>query len=113
MIYLSEMINAVKAIEDLTHGMGREDFLCDAKTKSAVVRQFEMLGEASKAIPENIKTLVPNLPWSRIAGMRDRFIHAYFVVDYKLVWDTVENELPLLKEKLEKLWSELKETDET
>lgn len=113
MLYLSEMIDAVDAIEDFTHGMDREDFLCDAKTESAVVRQFEILGEAAKAIPENIKALVPNLPWSKIAGMRDRLIHAYFIVDYNLVWDTLENELPILKEKLEKLRSELKEVDET
>lgn len=113
LLYLSEMIDAVEAIKDFTHGMDKEDFLSDAKTKSAVVRQFEILGEAAKAIPENIKALVTDLPWSRIAGMRDRLIHAYFIVDYKLVWDTVENELPLLKEKLEKLRSELKEVDET
>ncbi len=113
LLYLSEMIDAVEAIEDFTHGMNMEGFLCDEKTKSAVVRQFEILGEAAKAMPENIKALVPNLPWSRIAGMRDRLFHAYFVVDYNLVWDTVENELPILKERLEKLRSELKEIDET
>jgi uncharacterized protein with HEPN domain len=75
------MIDAVEAIEDFTHGMGKEDFLCDAKTKSAVVRQFEILGEAAKAIPENIKALVPNLPWSRIAGMRDSlFMHILLLI---------------------------------
>ncbi len=51
LLYLSEMIDAVEAIEDFTHGMDKEDFMCDAKTKSAVVRQFEILGEAAKAIP--------------------------------------------------------------
>jgi len=111
LLYLSEMIAAVEAIEDFTHGMDMEDFLCDAKTKSAVVRQFEILGEAAKAIPENIKSLVPDLPWSRIAGMRDRLIHAYFIVDYNLVWDTVENELPALKERLETLQGELNKID--
>ncbi|WP_370573184.1 DUF86 domain-containing protein [Methanomethylovorans sp.] len=60
LLYLSEMIDAVEAIEDFTRGMDKEDFLCDAKTKSAVVRQFEILGEAAKVIPENIKALVPN-----------------------------------------------------
>ncbi|MCC7576819.1 MAG: DUF86 domain-containing protein [Methanomethylovorans sp.] len=111
LLYLSEMIDAVEAIEDFTHGMDKEDFLCDAKTKSAVVRQFEILGEAAKAIPENIKLLVPDLPWSRIAGMRDRLIHAYFIVDYNLVWDTVENELTALKERLETLQGELNKID--
>lgn len=111
LLYLSEMIDAVEAIEDFTHGMDKEDFLFDAKTKSAVVRQFEILGEAAKAIPENIQSLVPDLPWSRIAGMRDRLIHAYFIVDYNLVWDTVKNELPALKERLETLQGELNKID--
>lgn len=100
LLYLSEMNDAITSIEDFTLGMNKEDFLNDEKTKSAVVRQFEILGEATKALPESIKKLAPDIPWSRIAGMRDRLIHAYFVVDYGLVWDTVEHELPGLKERI-------------
>jgi len=76
-----------------------------------VVRQFEILGEAAKAIPENVRVLAPELPWSMIAGMRDRLIHAYFAIDYELVWDTLENELPELKERLELLQAEVKMDD--
>ena len=111
MLYLSEMISAIAAIEDFTSDMGRDDFLEDGKTKSAVVRQFEILGEASKALPKDIKALAPDIPWNMVAGMRDRLIHAYFVVDYRLVWDTVEEELPRLKERLEMLQIEVKKTE--
>jgi uncharacterized protein with HEPN domain len=102
-LYISEIISAIDSIEDFTSGMNKDDFLEDEKTKSAVVRQFEIMGEASKALPKNIKELAPDIPWSNIAGMRDRLIHAYFVVDYKLVWKTLEEELPGLRERLEML----------
>ncbi|MDY0387783.1 MAG: DUF86 domain-containing protein [Methanolobus sp.] len=103
LLYLSEMLAAIEAIESFTQGMDREDFLHDEKTKSAVVRQFEILGEAAKSIPEDIKALDNDLHWSGIAGMRDRLIHAYFRVDYDLVWDTIQKELPVLEEKLKLL----------
>jgi uncharacterized protein with HEPN domain len=102
------MIDAVLSIEDFTHNMGREDFLKDEKTKSAVVRQFEILGEAAKALPEDVQSMEPDVPWNRIAGMRDRLIHAYFAVDYKLVWDTIENELSALKAGLDRLYKDMK-----
>lgn len=107
-LYLSEMIEAAGLIEDFTRGMDKNAFLRDEKTKSAVVRQFEILGEAAKAIPEKVRVLAPELPWSMIAGMRDRLIHAYFAIDYELVWDTLENELPELKARLELLQAEVK-----
>ena len=101
------MIDAVLSIEDFTHNMGMEDFLKDEKTKSAVVRQFEILGEASKALPEDVQSMEPDVPWNKIAGMRDRLIHAYFAVDHKLVWDTIEHELPALKAGLDRLYNDL------
>ncbi|WP_298685129.1 DUF86 domain-containing protein [uncultured Methanomethylovorans sp.] len=90
-ILLDHILDAINQIEEYTNGIDREEFLETRMVQDAVVRQLEILGEAAKAIPENIKSLVPDLPWSRIAGMRDRLIHAYFIVDYNLVWDTVEN----------------------
>ncbi|MBN1134587.1 MAG: DUF86 domain-containing protein [Methanosarcinaceae archaeon] len=111
-LYISEMLTAVGSIEDFTGGMEKEDFLIDEKTKSAVVRQFEIIGEAAKAMPDSVKALAPDIPWSKIAGMRDRLIHAYFIVDYNLVWDTLGNELPNLKIRLEILQAELKKVDD-
>lgn len=107
-LYLSEMLAAISSIKDFTYGMDRETFLEDEKTKSAVVRQFEIIGEAAKSIPEDIRSLDPDIPWNNIAGMRDRLIHAYFNVDYDLVWDTLETELPVLESKIEILFSKLK-----
>ena len=78
LLYLSEIMSAAVAIQDFTEGMDRETFLNDEKTKSAVVRQLEIIGEAAKAIPADIKALAPDIDWRNISGMRDRIIHAYF-----------------------------------
>lgn len=67
LLYLSEMLTAIEAIENFMQGMDRNEFLHDEKTKSAVVRQFEVLGEAAKSIPDNIRSLDPELHWSGIA----------------------------------------------
>lgn len=106
-LYLSEMLDAARAIRNFTQGMDRETFLEDEKTKSAVTLQLLILGEASKAIPIDVKSLAPNLGWKGMAGMRDRLVHAYFNVDYDLVWDTVEYKVPQVEEGLEKLIDKL------
>ncbi len=110
-LYLAEIVDAIELIEDFTHDMDVETFLVDEKTKSAVVRQFEIMGEATKALPENVRSLATDVPWNKIAGMRDRLIHAYFGVDYLLIWDTLKKDLPHLKDKLNDMQDKLgKET---
>ncbi|AKB55375.1 MULTISPECIES: HepT-like ribonuclease domain-containing protein [Methanosarcina] len=108
LLYLSEIMSAAVAIQDFTEGMDRETFLNDEKTKSAVVRQLEIIGEAAKAIPADIKALAPDIDWRNISGMRDRIIHAYFNVDYNLVWDTIVSDIPVLESRIEMLVNELK-----
>jgi uncharacterized protein with HEPN domain len=78
-LYLSEMLDAARAIRNFTHGTNLETFLEDEKTRSAVTFQLLILGEASKAIPADIKSRASNLDWRGMASMRDRLIHAYFV----------------------------------
>lgn len=106
LLYLSEIISAASSIKNFTEDMEKEAFLNDEKTKSAV-RQLEIIGEAAKAIPADIKCLAPEIDWRNIAGMRDRMIHAYFSVDYNLVWDTIINDIPVLEWTVEKLLDEL------
>jgi uncharacterized protein with HEPN domain len=106
-LYLSDMLNATRAVRNFIRGMDRETFLEDEKTRSAVTYQLLILGEAAKAIPADIKSKAPNLDWKGMANMRDCLIHAYFDADYGLVWDTVDNEIPQAEEGLEKLIDEL------
>ena len=74
------------------------DFIGDAKTSAAVIRELEIIGEATKALPESVRATEPTIEWRKIAGMRDVLIHAYFGVDLNMVWEVVTNKLPKLEE---------------
>jgi uncharacterized protein with HEPN domain len=92
--------------------MNFEKFIEDDKTSSAVIRKFEIIGEATRNIPDWIREKHPHIPWKRMVGMRDRLIHAYFGIDYRLVWDTIKLEIPKLKLELEKMLKELEGQNE-
>ncbi len=96
--YLNDIIQAINSIEKFVEMIDFESFQQDDKTSSAVVRKFEIIGEATKNIPPHMRKSYPHVPWKEMAGMRDRLIHAYFGVDYHLVWRTIKERLPQLKE---------------
>lgn len=96
-LYLKDILNAIESIEEFTAGMDYDAFVADDKTMSAVIRKLEIIGEAVKQLPEEILLQHPEIPWKRIAGMRDKLIHFYFGVDSHLVWQTIRNRLPALK----------------
>jgi uncharacterized protein with HEPN domain len=73
--------------------MSFEDFAADRKTTNAVIRSLEIIGEAAKKIPSEIRRQYPLIPWNEIAGMRDKLIHEYFGVDLEIVWETIQNDL--------------------
>ena len=87
-------------------GFTYEEFLQDGKTQDAVVRNLEVIGEAARFIPEDIRQRHPEVPWPQMIALRNRLIHGYFVVDYEIVWDIVTNELPALRKHLEEILEE-------
>ena len=88
-LYLKDISDAMTAAQSFVEGMDFEAFVADDKTVSAVVRKLEIIGEATKNVPKEIRRKYPQVPWRKMAGMRDWCIHAYFRVDYPLVWKTV------------------------
>jgi uncharacterized protein with HEPN domain len=76
-------------------------FLADESLRRAFVRSFEVIGEATKRVPEDLRKRHPQVHWSEMARMRDRLIHGYFDVDYELVWDIVRTDIVELKQQLE------------
>jgi uncharacterized protein with HEPN domain len=102
-LYLKDILDAMESIEKFVQDMNFEDFKKDDKTVSAVIRKFEIIGEATKQIPDEIKQKSPEAPWKEMAGMRDRLIHFYFGVDYQLVWMTIKERIPKVKLYIKKI----------
>ncbi len=107
-IYLKDIIESINKIIEFVESMTFEEFQEDDKTSSAVIRKFEILGEATKNITDDTRTKYPKIPWKEMAGMRDRLIHSYFGIDYKLVWTTIKNSIPNLKTMIEEILEESK-----
>lgn len=106
-LYFSDIIDAIESINSFIQGLDFDEFAHDDKTVSAVVRKFEVIGEAVKQIPENMRKKYNSIPWKDISGMRDRLIHFYFGVDTQLVWTTIHDSLPELKKTVTQLLKNL------
>ena len=105
--YLKHMLDAVAKIEGYTRGVEREAFMSNAMIQDAVVRNLEIVGEATKKLSSETRQLYPEIPWSQVAGTRDRLIHAYFDLDLNEVWTMVERDIPRLKSTVEKAIAKL------
>jgi uncharacterized protein with HEPN domain len=106
-VYVEDIIDAINNIEAYTKGLTYENFVSDKKTVDAVIRNFEIIGEATKHVPLAVRKEYPNVPWRDMAGMRDKLIHGYFGVQLDVVWKTIKERLPevrpLVVEALEKI----------
>lgn len=107
-LYLKDILGAMEAIEKFVTGVDFETFKNEDMRSSAVIRKFEIIGEATKNIPEDIKQMYPQIPWKDMAGMRDRLIHFYFGVKYDLVWNTIKTDIPRIKPLINKMLEKLK-----
>ena len=98
-----DVLDAIAEIQTFTRGMEYEDFRGDDKAVRAVEMNFIIIGEAANQIPEDIEEMYTTIPWGLMRAMRNRIVHVYFRIDEKLMWDTIQNDLPPLIPELEKL----------
>ncbi len=107
---LKEPLNYIKHIRDEcdylledSAGVSYESFLANERLKRAFVRSLEIIGEATESIENEYRLQYPEIEWKKMAGMRDRLIHAYFDTNYKIVWDIVRNKIPVLRQQVEEI----------
>ena len=112
--FVSHIIEAADRILRYTEGMSREEFVADTLKQDAVIRNVEIIGEATNNLLEadpGIAARYPSIPFAQIYGMRNRVAHGYFAVSLAMVWDSVEVDVPELRQKIAKVLEELREGD--
>lgn len=104
--FLKHIRDEIEFIRTNSKNLSYENFILDETFLRAVIRSIEVIGEASKNIPENVKSLYPEVEWKKIAGTRDILIHHYFSVDTEILWDIIQYKLPLLLDQVLKMLKE-------
>lgn len=107
-LYLQDVQDAIRKIEKYTRGANFEKFSRDEQIIDAVVRNFSIIGEAVKSIPQEIKVKNPDVFWNEIKGLRNKIVHEYFGIDEEILWKTIQDDLPTFKKQIAKLFKTVK-----
>jgi len=107
-LYIHDILESIQAIEEYVQPTTEEDFYGNRQVQDAVLRRLEIIGEAVKKLDENFRNRYPEIPWKKVAGLRDVLIHEYFGVSLKRVWRVIKIDLVDLKLQISRIWEELK-----
>jgi len=110
-VYIQHILDEIEYLGSLRCTITFEDLTTDRTTEHAVTRSLEIIGEASKNVPEKVKDEYPHIPWRFMAGLRDKIIHGYFAINYDIVWDVIQHKLPELKPQISALLDTMKPDD--
>ena len=101
--YIEDILDAMEKADTLLEGVDYEQFESDFRINYAVVRALEIVGEATKRLPDDLRQKYSEIPWKGMAGMRDRIIHAYDTVDMEIVWEVVKKDIPIIKPQIQQI----------
>jgi uncharacterized protein with HEPN domain len=107
-LFLHDIIEAMEAIESFVKEMTFQEFEDDDRTASAVLKKLEIIGEAVKNLPDVVIEKYSDIPWDKMAGLRDRLVHAYWGTDYTIIWEAAKDIIPGIKPRFQKIYSEEK-----
>jgi len=105
-VSLDDILAAAGKIRSYVAGITREQFAADGRTLDAVARNLEIIGEAVKNLPPEIRAQHPEVEWRKLAGLRDILIHQYFGIDTEIMWDIIENKLSVVEEHVRRILSQ-------
>lgn len=106
-LYIKDILDNMNKAMAFIEGMSYRKFIRDDKTSYAVVRCVEIIGEAAKNVPYDIRRKYPTIPWQKMAGMRDKVAHFYFGIEFKKVWLVVKKDIPVLKTQIQKVLEDM------
>ena len=110
--YLNDILDSIISIKEFLIGIDYDSFYKDKKTQYAVIRALEIIGEASKKVPMEVRKIYTDIPWRSISGMRDKLIHDYFGVDIEVVWNTANAKILSLEDEIRKIISDYKSQEQ-
>jgi|AntRauTorckE6833_2_1112554.scaffolds.fasta_scaffold17317_2 uncharacterized protein with HEPN domain len=109
--YLNHIIESIELINQYSSNMSKHDFYIEQEKQDAIIRRLEIIGEASKKLPENFRNKYSDVPWREMAGMRDILAHQYFGIDLEIAWETIKNKIPEIEPKIRKIYDIIKTND--
>jgi uncharacterized protein with HEPN domain len=107
-VFIEHILESIELIENYTANKTISDFIQSVQLQDSIIRRIEIIGEAVKNLPAEVKSNYPDVPWKNIAGMRDVLIHKYFGIDLELTWQVVQKDIPDLKRENLKIKQDLK-----
>lgn len=107
-ILIGHILECIELLDKYTNKRTKNDFFTDTQLQDSIIRRIEIIGEAVKNIPKDIKEKYSDIPWKKIAGMRDILIHEYFGIDLMLTWEVIQTDIPNLKKNMVKISKKIK-----
>lgn len=109
--FLQDILEAIRQLENITKTITFAEFSTRIETLLSVVKLIEIIGEAVKNIPDEVRVNYPEIPWKNVAGMRDKLVHEYWAIDEQIIWQVIQKNIPQLKETITKILEELAENE--